>query len=50
VISKVTNPEAYSSQKGEALVARAYAHFMLVCLYSQFYDVASSNESMGFHM
>lgn len=47
VISKVPNPEAYKSQKGEALMARAYAHFMLVCLYSQFYDPAGTNESMG---
>jgi hypothetical protein len=46
-IAKVSNPEAYSSQKGEALLARAYAHFMLVNLYSQFYDPAGSNESMG---
>ncbi len=47
VISKVSNPEAFKAQKGEALMARAYAHFMLVCLYSQFYDPAGSNQSMG---
>lgn len=47
IISKASNPEAYSAQKGEALVARAYAHFMLVCLYSQFFDPTGTNESMG---
>ncbi|MFW0715712.1 RagB/SusD family nutrient uptake outer membrane protein [Pedobacter sp. N23S346] len=33
--------------KGEALVARAYAHFMLVTLYSKAYDPAGSNDSPG---
>ncbi len=28
----------YSSQKGEALVARAYAHFMLVTIFAKAYD------------
>ncbi len=47
VISKADKPETFKAQKGEALMARAYAHFMLVCLYSQFYDPAGTNESMG---
>jgi len=38
---------AYSSQKGEALVARAYAHFMLVNLYSKSYDSATAKTDMG---
>lgn len=33
--------------KGEALVARAYAHFMLVTLYAKTYDPAASNDSPG---
>ncbi len=38
---------AYSRQKGEALVARAYAHFMLVNLFSKSYDSATANTDMG---
>ena len=34
-------------QKGEALVARAYSHFMLVNLFSKFYDVASATTDPG---
>jgi starch-binding outer membrane protein, SusD/RagB family len=34
-------------QKGEALVARAYSHFMLVNLYSKFYDAASATTDPG---
>src|SRR5215210_4665439 len=37
-ISKVSDPDNYQSQKGEALVARAYAHFMLVNFFSKFFD------------
>ncbi len=33
--------------KGEALVARAYAHFMLVTLYSQAYQIGGDNSSPG---
>jgi len=46
-IGKVANPNDYSAQKGEALVARAYAHFMLVNFFSKFYDVATSASSPG---
>ncbi len=46
-ISKVTNPDAYSAQKGEALVARAYAHFMLVNFFSKFYDPATASTDLG---
>ncbi|MBV8253020.1 MAG: RagB/SusD family nutrient uptake outer membrane protein [Chitinophaga sp.] len=38
---------AYTAQKGEALVARAYAHFMLVNLFSQTYSTATAGTSMG---
>jgi len=46
-ISKVANPIDYSAQKGEALVARAYSHFMLVNFFSKFYDVATAAASPG---
>lgn len=46
-ISKVPNPEAYSAQKGEALVARAYAHFMLVTIFSKVYDPATAASDPG---
>jgi starch-binding outer membrane protein, SusD/RagB family len=47
-ISKVTsNLDAYSAQKAEALVARAYAHFMLVNFFSKFYDPATAATDPG---
>jgi len=46
-ISKVANPNDYSAQKGEALVARAYAHFMLVNFFSKFYDPATASTDAG---
>lgn len=45
--NKAENPEAYSAQKGEALVARAYAHFMLVTYYSKAYDPSTSANDPG---
>jgi hypothetical protein len=47
IISKATDPEQYSAQKGEALVARAYAHFMLVNYFSKFYDPTQPNTDPG---
>lgn len=41
------DPEKYRSQKGEALVARAYAHFMLVNFFSEVYDPANAATSPG---
>lgn len=38
---------AYSEQKGEALVARAYAHFMLVNFFSKFYDSTTAATDPG---
>lgn len=38
---------AYSAQKGEALVARAYAHFMLVTFFSKFYDETTAATDPG---
>jgi hypothetical protein len=37
----------YSAQKGEALVCRAYAHFMLVCLFAQPYDPTTAATDLG---
>lgn len=37
----------YNSQKGEALVARAYAHFMLVNFFSKFYTAATAASDLG---
>lgn len=34
-------------QKGEALLARAYAHFMLVNIFSQAYDPATASSELG---
>jgi hypothetical protein len=42
-----TNPADYQNQKGEALVARAYAHFMLVTLYSKPYNATTSSADPG---
>lgn len=46
-IDKASNPQAYQAQKGEALVARAYAHFMLVSLFSKVYDPATAETDPG---
>lgn len=46
-IAGVANPADYAAQKGEALVARAYAHFMLVNFFSAFYDAATAASSPG---
>jgi len=46
-ISKADNPADYNAQKGEALVARAYNHFMLVTLYSKVYDATTASQDPG---
>jgi hypothetical protein len=46
-ISKAPNQNDYTAQRGEALVARAYAHFMLVNLYAKFYDPATAGSAPG---
>jgi len=45
--NQAPNPNNYSAQKGEALLARAYSHFMLVSLYSKFYDPATAASDPG---
>lgn len=47
IISKTTDPAQYNAQRGEALLARAYAHFMLVNFFSKFYDPAQPNSDPG---
>jgi len=47
VISEAADPSLFSAQKGEALVARAYAHFMLVSFFSKFYDPATAGTDPG---
>lgn len=46
-ISEVEDKSAYSAQLGEALVARAYAHFMLVTLWAKPYNVATAGSDPG---
>ena len=46
-IANLGGGEKLNPQKGEALVARAYAHFMLVCLFSKFYDPATAATDLG---
>lgn len=46
-IAKADNPQEYSAQKGEALVARAYAHFMLVTFYAKAFDPATADTDPG---
>jgi hypothetical protein len=47
IIANAENPASFSAQKGEALVARAYAHFMLVSFYSKFYDPETASTDPG---
>jgi hypothetical protein len=47
IIKDAPNQDLFKSQKGEALIARAYAHFMLVNLFSQFYDPATAGSDLG---
>lgn len=47
VIAKSANPNDFKPQKGEALVARAYAHFMLVTFFAKAYDPATAATDPG---
>lgn len=47
VCLKASDPENYIAQKGEALVARAYAHFMLVTFFSKVYDASTAGSDPG---
>ncbi|MGZ3844979.1 MAG: RagB/SusD family nutrient uptake outer membrane protein [Flavisolibacter sp.] len=46
-ISQASNPNDYTAQKAEALLARAYAHFMLVNIFAKFYDPATASTDPG---
>jgi tetratricopeptide (TPR) repeat protein len=46
-IEEAPDKTDYQPYKGEALIARAYAHFMLVTLYAKVYDPTTSNDSPG---
>ncbi|MFD2968518.1 RagB/SusD family nutrient uptake outer membrane protein [Sphingobacterium bambusae] len=46
-IADAGDPAEFASKKGEALVARAYAHFMLVNLFAKFYNNSTSGVDMG---
>ena len=45
--NQAADTAAYQNQKGEALVARAYAHFMLVTLYAKPYSESTSSSDPG---
>ncbi|MBE9460793.1 RagB/SusD family nutrient uptake outer membrane protein [Dyadobacter subterraneus] len=47
IIGEAKDPSIYSAQKGEALVARAYAHFMLVSFFSKFYNPSTAATDPG---
>lgn len=46
-IDELGNPESLNPQKGEALIARAYNHFMLVSFWSNRYNPASAATDLG---
>ncbi|MCW3467604.1 RagB/SusD family nutrient uptake outer membrane protein [Chitinophaga nivalis] len=45
--NQAPDPKNYRAQKGEALLARAYAHFMLVNIFAQIYDPATAATNPG---
>ncbi len=47
VCSMASDPKSYSAQKGEALLCRAYAHFMLVTFFSKVYDATTAGSDPG---
>jgi len=47
IIEKSPNNAALTPHRGEALLARAYAHFMLVTLFSKVYDPATAATDPG---
>ncbi|HEV7333989.1 MAG TPA: RagB/SusD family nutrient uptake outer membrane protein [Flavisolibacter sp.] len=46
-INDAPDTASYRAQKGEALVARAYAHFMLVNFFAKFYNPATAASDPG---
>jgi starch-binding outer membrane protein, SusD/RagB family len=47
IIQQLGDTKEFAAQKGEALLARAYAHFMLVNLFAKPYDPATANSDLG---
>lgn len=47
VISEAENASELDAQKGEALVARAYSHLMLVSLFAKWYDEETADKDPG---
>ncbi|MEO5683043.1 MAG: RagB/SusD family nutrient uptake outer membrane protein [Chitinophagaceae bacterium] len=45
--NNAVNPADYAAQKGEALVCRAYAHFMLVNFFSKSFDATTAASDPG---
>lgn len=46
-INKLGNPSNLNAQRGEAFMARAYSHFMLVSVFSQRYNPATASTDLG---
>lgn len=46
-IDELGNPSSLNPQKGEALLARAYSHFMLVSFWSKRYNPANASSTIG---
>ncbi|SEN71057.1 SusD family protein [bacterium A37T11] len=46
-ITAAPDPQNYTSEKGEALVARAFSHFMLVTFFSRAYDPLTAASDPG---
>lgn len=46
-IEELGSPASLNPQKGEALIARAYSHFMLVSLWSKRYNPATAATDLG---
>lgn len=46
-IEELGGGSAYNNLKGEALLCRAYGHFMLVNIFSKAYDPATANTDIG---
>jgi hypothetical protein len=46
-IAEASDPGAYDAQRGEALLCRAYAHFILVNVFAEHYDPATADRTLG---
>jgi hypothetical protein len=46
-ISEAANPEDYQAQKGEALLCRAFNHFLLVNIFAEHYNPETADQALG---